>query len=312
MVVARQSPSGEENPLKILCSLDGYYECFCVSSPPPRTAADGETGSKEEEEFASEVKKKYRRLCLSHHPDKGGDAETFQALNRAYKVLTTVKLKKQYDLLGLDLEDDEEHHDSSTENDIKGEENDESSSNSAMAQIAAVVIATIVQILIRTATIAVTTVFIPNYIITTIICLMLIWTMWFLNRKELSSHLPVIFTTLGIICMYYGGKGSWFFWIGETFMITFSAVTSLPPDFMSKPFIAIAAVVSSIFSLILKGRFWRYLLLLTFEGVILLVAIILMPVLEMVVDELVNAKLMRYGEKLRSHVKRLEREMERK
>lgn len=31
------------------------------------------------------VKDKYRRLSMIHHPDRGGDAETFSRLNKAYK-----------------------------------------------------------------------------------------------------------------------------------------------------------------------------------------------------------------------------------
>lgn len=33
----------------------------------------------------SEIKSKYRKLALEHHPDKGGDAATFNKINEAYK-----------------------------------------------------------------------------------------------------------------------------------------------------------------------------------------------------------------------------------
>ncbi len=34
-----------------------------------------------------EIKKTYRRLAMLHHPDRGGDADKFQAINRAFGVL---------------------------------------------------------------------------------------------------------------------------------------------------------------------------------------------------------------------------------
>ncbi len=61
------------------------------------------------------IKKNYRRLSLKHHPDRnGGDAETFRILNRAQLVLTTPKLRQQYDILGLDLDDEGEEKDTET------------------------------------------------------------------------------------------------------------------------------------------------------------------------------------------------------
>ena len=34
-----------------------------------------------------EINKKYKELAKEHHPDKGGDVERFQAINRAHKML---------------------------------------------------------------------------------------------------------------------------------------------------------------------------------------------------------------------------------
>lgn len=33
-----------------------------------------------------ELKQTFRRLCFEHHPDKGGDTATMQAINEAYEV----------------------------------------------------------------------------------------------------------------------------------------------------------------------------------------------------------------------------------
>lgn len=77
-----------------LLSPDGYYTYLGI----PRDTVDEDL-----------IKKNYRRLSLKHHPDRnGGDAETFRVLNRAHVVLTTPKLRQQYDILGLDLDDEGE------------------------------------------------------------------------------------------------------------------------------------------------------------------------------------------------------------
>lgn len=37
-----------------------------------------------------ELKKEYRRLCMKHHPDKGGNTETMQAINSMYEARLTM------------------------------------------------------------------------------------------------------------------------------------------------------------------------------------------------------------------------------
>ena len=87
--------------LMTLMAPDGYYLYLNIEKP----ASDKD----DIDEIA--LKKNYRKLSLKHHPDRrGGDEETFRALNRAHRVLLHSKLRQQYDLLGLDLEEDEDHH----------------------------------------------------------------------------------------------------------------------------------------------------------------------------------------------------------
>ena len=47
-----------------------------------------------------EIKKAYRAKSLQHHPDKGGDAETFAGIARAYEVLFDEEKKEVYDSRG--------------------------------------------------------------------------------------------------------------------------------------------------------------------------------------------------------------------
>jgi len=48
----------------------------------------------------AELKKAYRRACLQHHPDKGGDEATFKEINRAYEILTHPETRQLYDQYG--------------------------------------------------------------------------------------------------------------------------------------------------------------------------------------------------------------------
>ena len=62
--------------------MDNFYETLGVS----------------EDVSAEEIKKKYRKLSMKFHPDRGGHKETFQKINAAYQVLGDPNKRKQYDM----------------------------------------------------------------------------------------------------------------------------------------------------------------------------------------------------------------------
>ena len=49
-----------------------------------------------------DVKKAYRRKAREHHPDTGGDEETFKAVTHAYQVLSDPEKRARYDRFGDD------------------------------------------------------------------------------------------------------------------------------------------------------------------------------------------------------------------
>lgn len=79
--------------------------------PPPKGKAGQPVDSSYYELFkvepdvaATDLKKAFRRIALKHHPDKGGDPETFQKMNHAYEVLQDEEKRACYDAYGPEYE----------------------------------------------------------------------------------------------------------------------------------------------------------------------------------------------------------------
>jgi DnaJ-class molecular chaperone len=49
-----------------------------------------------------DIRKAYRKLAVKHHPDKGGDAEKFKAINQAHETLSDPERRARYDQFGTD------------------------------------------------------------------------------------------------------------------------------------------------------------------------------------------------------------------
>jgi DnaJ family protein A protein 2 len=50
----------------------------------------------------NEIKKAFKKLAMTHHPDKGGDPEDFKKIQHAHEVLTDEQKRKIYDMTGSD------------------------------------------------------------------------------------------------------------------------------------------------------------------------------------------------------------------
>lgn len=127
-----------------LMAPDGYYVYLNIEKP----------SSDKEEIDEVLLKKNYRKLSLKHHPDRrGGDEETFRALNRAHRVLLHTKLRQQYDLIGIDLEEDEDHHDHDEdkhEDDKKDENVPPATPDTIVSHMASAALAGVLQAVVRT------------------------------------------------------------------------------------------------------------------------------------------------------------------
>jgi hypothetical protein len=160
-----------------LLSPDGYYTYLGISKPSSHgpstspTASSSSSGSSSGSSSSSNsnaehkplsgssdpgvdvdaVKKNYRKLSLKHHPDKpNGDSDTFRVLNRAQRVLMNPKLRQQYDVLGIDLDDDEDDH-HADDNDERGEDAP-STAQGIVHEIAGMALTSIIQLGVRTRT----------------------------------------------------------------------------------------------------------------------------------------------------------------
>lgn len=150
------------NALHILQSPDGYYTYLQIPKPPPATHKSLLSSKKNETDQNEgidkvKIEKNYRKLSLKLHPDRpGGDAETFRMLERAKCVLMSEKLRKEYDLLGLDLEEEENHDggDHDDDGDGDGEKKADSSASgnpdSVIGHMASATVAGILQLAVRT------------------------------------------------------------------------------------------------------------------------------------------------------------------
>lgn len=68
----------------------------------------------------------------------------------------------------------------------------------------------------------------------------------------------------------------------------------------------IMAAVSFLLTLWLRGNPWKYATLVGLEAFVAIVAALAFPVMEMILEQILNEKMRRVGEKVRAHSERLE------
>lgn len=299
-----------------LLSPDGYYTYLGIDKVIP-TESDPVPAVDEEQ-----IKKNYRKLSLRHHPDRPtGDADTFRVLNRAQKVLSTPKLRQQYDLLGLDLDDDDEEEDGGNKNDgDEGVEGNSSSGSSSadniMSQIASATLATIFQVMVRTVMMGFVAVVLVRFRLTLFPALgFMVFVAYRVHSVAQAAAAGSVGDTLsplligaGLILMHRGrtvdNPWSWGFWAGEILVVIMFTYNSVPHK---SPHVALGvAVVAFLLTLWLRGNPWKYATVVALEAFVAILAALAFPILEMILEQILNDKMRKVGEKIRAHSERLE------
>lgn len=88
-------------------------------------------------------------------------------------------------------------------------------------------------------------------------------------------------------------------------MATMFTYNSLPPQESPTMFIIIG-VIMSILTLWLRGDLWKYLILTALEVILAIMIALLFPVMEMLLEAILNEKLRKVGEKVRAQNARME------
>ena len=104
---------------------------------------------------------------------------------------------------------------------------------------------------------------------------------------------------------------SWTFLFGETLVMT-SFLSNSFENNLPKLFLLAFSTLSLLLSLWLRGRFWRYATILGFEGIIALLVVMAFPIMEMILESIVEEKMRKVGEKIRAHDVRMKEMLRRK
>lgn len=145
------------------------------------------------------------------------------------------------------------------------------------------------------------------------------------NRGAMIDMISPLLLAIGLICMYYGresvivsndgGNGdepiisqwSWTFWLGEALVISMFTYNSMSESIpRTPPIFAVIFIFAIIISLWFRGKFWNYVIIIAFELMLLLFVVMAFPIMEMLLESILNEKLRKVGDKVRAHQKQLE------
>ncbi len=96
---------------------------------------------------------------------------------------------------------------------------------------------------------------------------------------------------------------SWTFWLGETIVMTSFLCNSFEKQ--TRGLVMGFGALSLLLSLWLRGKFWRYNTLLGLEAFVAMLIVVAFPIMEMILESIVEEKMKKVGEKIRAHDKRM-------
>ena len=121
------------------------------------------------------------------------------------------------------------------------------------------------------------------------------------------EKLAPICISIGLFTMFLSESGDCIFWCGESIVITCLLLNSMLPTQTGSPGIMMACLIAStLMACFLKGKFWRYAIILSIEAGLALIAVVAFPIMEMIFEEIMNEKLRKIGDKIRVQFKRIQ------
>jgi hypothetical protein len=126
---------------------------------------------------------------------------------------------------------------------------------------------------------------------------------------SLRDTIPPCIIVIGLSIMFHaawGEKFSWSlrYWIGETLvvaMISYNSLSILP---LTNPLVAAAIFVfAALVALWFRGSFWNYLITIVFTGFLAILVAFAFPLMELILDAILQEKLKKVGERVRQHHK---------
>lgn len=245
---------------------------------------------------------------MKHHPDRnGGDAETFRILNRAQLVLTTPKLRQQYDILGIDLDDDGEDKDGENMDGTAGP----TTSQGIVHEIASMALTSVLQMGVRTLMMALVSLLIVRYVWTLLPALMFLAFIAYRIHAVAAGPMEMgspFLIGIGLLLMYQCRTTSGvIFWIGESLVIAMFTLNSMGGVVKSSSHYLGVGVFSTLSALWFRGKFWNYAIVVGLEVFLAIFIAMAFPIMEMVLEAILNDKLKKVGDKVRAHHHQLER-----
>lgn len=122
---------------------------------------------------------------------------------------------------------------------------------------------------------------------------------------ELSSPFVI---GAGLVLMYQSYQsGGFVFWVGESMVIGMFTLNSIGAAVRSPPVYAGVAVFASVSALWFRGKFWNYAIVVGLEAFLAIFIALAFPIMEMLLEAVLNDKLRKVGDKVRAHHQHLER-----
>lgn len=128
--------------------------------------------------------------------------------------------------------------------------------------------------------------------------------------------IPPTLLVTGVCVMYSAAGDEWNkqFWLGETIVIGVFVYNSLGiPELQRNIMVVLAVAVFALLAALgLRGKFWNYAIVVGFIAVFAIAVAIAFPIMELLLEAIINEKLKKVGDKVRHHHQILQKHYEQK